>query len=205
MFCTAAVYPLFLRLLPLFSALDLIGGKKLIGGLCLLICGLTSPLSDIFVGHHHLCQKGDLFGHHHGVRNTFLPYCLRKLSPLFQFSINRSRFSTGSQVPIIFMEFSSRSISFIAAQIQKRCGSMVSVDTCPNTFIWFTSGDRNNGSTTLIIWFFKASSTAVYFRNSAWFCRIFSVTNTCSWEFHVICGQPPGMCGRTNVNPVCAL
>ena len=27
MFCTAAVYPLFLRLLPLFSALDVIGGK----------------------------------------------------------------------------------------------------------------------------------------------------------------------------------
>ena len=46
---------------------------------------------------------------------------------------------------------------------------MVRLDTCPNIVSWSTSGYRKTGSTALMICFLKAPSTAVYFRNSAWF------------------------------------
>ena len=44
----------------------------------------SSRWFDVLVEHRRLCQKGDTFWHHHGIRN-FLPPCSLKFSPLFQF------------------------------------------------------------------------------------------------------------------------
>ena len=48
---------------------------------------------------------------------------------------------------------------------------MVSTNICPNPVGWSISGDRNTASTTMMIFFFKAPTTAVYLRKSAWFYR----------------------------------
>ena len=48
-----------------------------------LVGGLTSPLSDVVVENIRLRQKGDPFGHHHGVGDR-LPSFSREFSPLFQ-------------------------------------------------------------------------------------------------------------------------
>ena len=49
----------------------------------LLVGGLKSPLSDIVVENLRLRQKGDPFGHHHGVGDR-LPSFSHDFSPLFQ-------------------------------------------------------------------------------------------------------------------------
>ena len=74
---------LFLGLLPVFSVLGVLGGRTD----CIfprpLVGVLTSPLTDVVVENPRLRQKGDLFGHHHGIRDG-ISFCLRKLYPLFQ-------------------------------------------------------------------------------------------------------------------------
>ena len=77
--------------------------------------------------------------------------------------------SAGSYGPIILTALSLRSILSITPYLTNRCCSMVSADTCPKPVSWSTSGDSKTGSTTATIWFFQDPSTAVYFRNSAWF------------------------------------
>ena len=72
--------PLFLQLLLLFSALNVISEKQLVVCPRLLIRGLMSPPSDIDVETPRLHQKGDLFGHHHGIRDC-LPSYSRELYP----------------------------------------------------------------------------------------------------------------------------
>ena len=49
----------------------------------LLVSGMTSPLSDVFVENTCLCQKYDPFEHHHSVGDR-LPSWSHKLSPLLQ-------------------------------------------------------------------------------------------------------------------------
>ena len=44
---------------------------------------LSSPLADVVVKKTRLCQKGDPFGHHHGIEDC-LASCSREFSLLFQ-------------------------------------------------------------------------------------------------------------------------
>ena len=51
---------------------------------CLLVGGLKPPLSDVFAEHFHMCQKGDTFWHHQGVRNRLTLWSC-EFYQLFQF------------------------------------------------------------------------------------------------------------------------
>ena len=82
-FAPSQCTPIFLRLLPLFSALGVLSEKKIVLRPCREVGGLLSPLSDLIVDHLHLFQKGDPFGQRHGVADC-LASCSRKFSPLFQ-------------------------------------------------------------------------------------------------------------------------
>ena len=57
--------------------------KQLVLFPILEVIRLLYLISDVFVEHPHLCQKGDPFGYHHGVGNC-LESSLREFSPLFQ-------------------------------------------------------------------------------------------------------------------------
>ena len=80
---------------------------------------------------------------------------------------------------------------------------MVGAYTCLNPVSWSAIGDRNTGSTTVMICFFNTPSTAVHFRNSSWFYWNFSVPSACSWAFNMLCGYLPELCVIANTNPVC--
>ena len=75
--------PLFLRLLPLFSAHGALGEKTTCISPGLEVGGLSSPLLDVIAEHPRLFQKSDTFGNHHIV-GDFLSSCSCKFSPLFQ-------------------------------------------------------------------------------------------------------------------------
>ena len=78
--------PLLLWLLPIFYSLGALVEKQLILFPRLEVGRLLSPLADVVVEHPPLFQKGDPFGHHHGVVDC-LAYSSRELSPLSNCSI----------------------------------------------------------------------------------------------------------------------
>ena len=114
--------------------------------------------------------------------DIFWPPALANSLPFYKCPISRARGSAESYGLIILTVFSSRSILLIDLYLEDRCCSMVSADTCTNPVSWSTSGGKKTGSTTVMICFLKAPSTAVHFQNSAWFCRKFSVPRACSWR-----------------------
>ena len=59
--------PFFLLLLPLLYDLGALGKNQLVFSPRLEVGGLLSPLSDVVVENPYLSQKGDTFGHHHGI------------------------------------------------------------------------------------------------------------------------------------------
>ena len=75
--------PLFLCLVPFFSARNVLGEKKLVFHPCLEVSGLLPPLLYVAIKHPRMFQNGDPFGHHHGF-GYFMASCVRELSPLFQ-------------------------------------------------------------------------------------------------------------------------
>ena len=83
MFFTAPVYPLFPAVVTTLLWSQCAWWKNLVVCPYLLVVGLAYPISDVFVEHCPLCQKGDPFVHHHGIRNC-LTSCSLKFSPLFQ-------------------------------------------------------------------------------------------------------------------------
>ena len=82
---------------------------------------------------------------------------------------------------------------------------MVSADTYTNRVSWYTIGDRKNGSTAVMVWFFKDPSRAVYFLNSACFlseifssqCLLLSVSHALLVVTRVVRGK--------KAHPVCLL
>ena len=82
---------------------------------------------------------------------------------------------------------------------------MVSDGTSPKPVSCSSSGDRNTGSAAVTICFFKYPSMAVYFWNSAWFCRNFSVLIACYSALPVLRGWLHGLYGGKNANPICSV
>ena len=149
--------------------------------------GLSSPLSDVIIENSHFCQKGDFFDIIMALEFVWTPY-LEDCIPFSNCSISWARGSVGYYGPIILTSFSSKLIESIALYLENRCSSMVSTDTCQKPVSWSTSGYSKTGSTAVVIFFFKALSMAVYFRNIAWFCRKFSVPSDCYWALPMLCG-----------------
>ena len=135
---------------------------------------MSSPLFDVIVEHPHPCQKGDPFGHHHGVVDC-LASCSRKFSTLFQLFNQSGKGFRGVVGPhhldciLIKVNFVNPPVAGENILYHGECRHL------SKPVNWSTSGYSKTGSITVTICFFRVPSMVVYFQHSAWFFRTFQL------------------------------
>ena len=179
--------PLFLRLLPQFSAFGVLGERTDVLCQCIEVGGFSFPLSDVVVEHPRLCQKIDPFVHHHDVRDC-LASCSSEFNPLFEiFNLwgkALHRIIVPHHINCVILEVVLVELPVAGEHMFQHgeCGNLYK--PCKLIHHW-RKEDWYHRRYHLI---FKAPSAAVYFRNIPWFCPNCSVLGAYYWALPMLYG-----------------